>query len=76
MFDGEFDGNSLIADPMFVDPKNRVYRLKEESPALQLGFKDIDVSDIGFKGDFPARLRESPDEIYRIPPRLIYQGSN
>ena len=76
LFDGKFDGNSLIADPMFADPKNRDYHLKEGSPALQLGFKDIDVSDIGLKEDFPTRLREGPDELYRISPGLIYKGKN
>jgi hypothetical protein len=53
---GKFDSHSLVADPLFVDPANHDYRLKPESPALELGFKPIDTSAIGLKADFPKRL--------------------
>ncbi|MHC4251185.1 MAG: right-handed parallel beta-helix repeat-containing protein [Planctomycetota bacterium] len=53
---GKFDSHSVVADPLFVDPANRDYRLKPESPALKLGFKPIDTSTIGLKADFPTRL--------------------
>lgn len=42
-----FDQHSLIADPKFVDPDNDDYRLKEDSPALALGFQPIPVEKIG-----------------------------
>lgn len=42
-----FDKNSIIADPMFVDPANDNYSLKPESPAFKLGFKPIDMSTVG-----------------------------
>ena len=41
------DEGSVFADPLFVDWKNRDFTLKEDSPALKLGFKPIDVSAIG-----------------------------
>jgi hypothetical protein len=41
---------------LFVDPANRNYHLKPESPALKLGFKDIDTREIGLKADYPARF--------------------
>ena len=47
-----YDKNSVCADPMFVDAKNRDYRLCEGSPALKLGFKQIDASKIGLTEDF------------------------
>ncbi len=53
---GKFDKNSVIADPLFVDPARRDYRLRPESPALKLGFRPIDTRSIGLKKDFPARL--------------------
>jgi len=53
---GKFDRHSVVADPMFVDAAGRDYRLRPESPALKLGFKPIDMSVVGLKDDFPARL--------------------
>ncbi|MCK4624241.1 MAG: right-handed parallel beta-helix repeat-containing protein, partial [Phycisphaerae bacterium] len=53
---GKFDQHSVVADPMFIDPAKRDYRLKPDSPALKLGFKPIDTSKIGLKADFPKRF--------------------
>ncbi len=41
------DRHSVIADPLFVDPEHDDYRLKPQSPALQLGFQLIPVEKIG-----------------------------
>ena len=41
------DGNSLIADPRFVDPGSGNFALRPDSPAWKLGFKPIDVSRVG-----------------------------
>jgi hypothetical protein len=41
------DVHSFIADPLFVDPENNDYRLRPESPAFQLGFRPIDLTDVG-----------------------------
>ena len=75
LFNGQFDQNSIIADPMFVDAGGRDFRLKPGSPALELGFKEIDTGEIGLGEDFPARLAEGIDEEYRIPCALIYRSS-
>jgi hypothetical protein len=42
-----YDLNSLIADPLFVDPKNGNYQVQENSPALKLGFKNFPMDDFG-----------------------------
>ncbi|MBT3346542.1 MAG: hypothetical protein HN404_26335 [Gemmatimonadetes bacterium] len=51
-----YDRNSVIGDPLFVDAGARDFRLQQGSPALDLGFLPIDVSQIGLTDDFPTRL--------------------
>ena len=41
------DTRSIIADPLFVDPKNHDFRLKPESPVFALGFNPIDLTNVG-----------------------------
>ena len=53
-----FDTHSIFADPMFVDPDNGDYRLKPESPALKLGFKNLDMDSFGLTSDFPEQWRD------------------
>jgi hypothetical protein len=43
------DVHSLIADPLFVAPERGDFRLKQDSPALKLGFKPIDLSRVGVR---------------------------
>jgi parallel beta-helix repeat protein len=52
------DTHTKLADPLFVDRASHNYRLKPESPALALGFKEIDTSQIGLKEDFPYKDRD------------------
>ena len=75
---------SAIADPLFVDPAKRDFRLQSGSPALALGIKSIDVSTMGVLSDDPAwrKLAETFErgpEIVRparpeAPPLNIRQG--
>ena len=41
------DVQVAIADPMFVDPENYNFELKSGSPAIALGFHDIDTTNVG-----------------------------
>ena len=43
--------HSLATDPQFVDPARGDFRLKPTSPALALGFEQIDQGKIGRAGD-------------------------
>jgi hypothetical protein len=41
------DQHSLVADPLFVAPRENDFRLQPASPALKLGFRPIDLSHVG-----------------------------
>ncbi len=41
------DESSVIADPLFMDPARRDFRLRPGSPALERGFQPIDLQAIG-----------------------------
>ena len=45
----ELRDNLTNADPLFVDPVKGDFRLKNDSPAWQLGFKAIPLEKIGHK---------------------------
>ena len=59
------DANSRVADPLFMDPEARDFRLKPDSPALDMGFVPIDVSAIGLYGD--PEWVAAPDKVERKP---------
>jgi len=48
-----FDRNSVFGDPLFIDPANDDYRVKPESPALKVGFKNFEMGNWGLTADFP-----------------------
>lgn len=42
-----YDLNAAIGNPHFVDPLNGNYQVKEDSPALKLGFKNFPMDEFG-----------------------------
>ena len=40
------DRKSLVADPLFAAPQQGDFRLRRESPAFKLGFREIDPSRV------------------------------
>jgi hypothetical protein len=42
-----YDLNGVVADPLFVDPENGNYQVKENSPALKLGFMNFSMDEFG-----------------------------
>jgi hypothetical protein len=52
--DGQSRGsemNSIVADPLFKDPRNGDFRLQPGSPALEPGFEPIDPGQAGLDGE-------------------------
>lgn len=44
-----WDENSMIADPLFVDPKNADFRVQPGSPAWKMGFTNFPMDQFGVK---------------------------
>jgi hypothetical protein len=45
----DHDTHSIIADPLFIDPEMNDFRLRNDSPALKLGFRPIDLRSVGVR---------------------------
>jgi hypothetical protein len=43
------DVHSVVADPLFVAPENGDFHLQTNSPALNVGFHEIDLSSVGVR---------------------------
>lgn len=77
--DQEYDLESVIADPLFVDPANGDYSVRENSPALELGFENFPMNAFGhymtrmlpLGGEFQDEIRV----ILRADSRINKDGS-
>ena len=49
-----WDQKSVFADPLFVDPGQMNFRVRPDSPALQLGFVNFEMGGWGVTKDFPT----------------------
>lgn len=56
------DEGTMVADPEFMDPDRRDYRLKPSSPALALGFEAIDLTKVGNYESPDRRTWPRPEE--------------
>ena len=52
-----FDIHSIVGDPLFLDAANDVYLLDTNSPAFEVGFKPIDISEVGLRTKDPKNSR-------------------
>ena len=61
------DVHSFIADPLFVNPEKGDFRLKPNSPALKVGFRPFDMSEMGRLT--PSKKKKMPRAFPPPPPR-------
>ena len=57
----EEDKSSVLAEPMYVDPQNGDFRVKEGSLALKLGFKDFPMDQFGVKKPSLRAIAKTPE---------------
>jgi L-rhamnose mutarotase len=70
-----FDRNSVFADPLFVNSEKRDFRVRPESPALKLGFKNFDMGTWGLTKEFSGKWsRGSGFTSERIEPTMKRVG--
>ncbi len=55
------DAHSLVGDPLFVDPGNGDYRVKENSPALLIGFENFPMDEFGVVSGWLKKIAKHPD---------------
>jgi hypothetical protein len=55
------DGNSIVGDAMFVDPAAGNFQAKENSPALQIGFKNFPMDQFGVKKAPLKAIAKTPE---------------
>jgi hypothetical protein len=55
------DPNSVVGDPLFLDPAHGDYRVREGSPALQLGFENFPMDRFGVRDPQLRKIARTPD---------------
>ncbi len=56
-----WDVHSLAGDPLFVNPAKGDFRVKEESPALKIGFKNFPMDQFGVKKPSLKAIAKTPE---------------
>lgn len=51
-----YESNGVFSDPLFRDIEKLDFRLQENSPLKDLGFKEVSLDGVGIKEDFPSWL--------------------
>lgn len=55
------DAHSVSADPLFVNLGQGDFRVRPESPAFKIGFRNFDMTDFGVKSEKLKKLARTPD---------------
>ena len=55
------DAHSMVGDPLFVDPAQGDYRVRDGSPALQLGFENFPMDQFGVQKAELKAIARTPE---------------
>lgn len=66
-----WDTHSLVGDPFFVDPSNGDFRVRNDSPAFQVGFKNFPMDQFGVKKSSLKAIAKTPE----IPALKLFTAS-
>ncbi len=55
------DAHSLVGDPLFIDPASGDYRVRDDSPALKLGFENFPMDQFGVQKPALKRIARTPE---------------
>ncbi len=61
------DQNSMVGDPMFINPKEGNFTVKEDSPALKIGFKNFNMDQFGVVSEKLRKIAKTPN----IPKEIV-----
>jgi hypothetical protein len=56
-----WDANSVLGDPMYVNPAIGDFRVKDDSPALKIGFKNFPMDQFGVKKPSLKAIAKTPE---------------
>ena len=68
-----WDPNSVLGDPLFIDPTQGDFRVKGNSPVLKLGFKNFPMDQFGVKKPKLRAIAKTPKLV--PTPRISKRGS-
>ena len=55
------DANSIVGDPQFIEAKQMNYQVKDDSPAIQIGFKNFPMDKFGVVSEKLKRIVKTPE---------------
>lgn len=70
------DAHSLTSDPLFMNRETGDYRVKEESPAIKLGFQNFSMDDFGVQKPELKKVARTPKLPGNEPPLPVARRSN
>jgi hypothetical protein len=71
-----WDQNSIFGDPLFIDPANGDFRVKADSPAFKIGFKNFPMDQFGVKKPALKAIARTPEILSLNSPQAVVGKSD